>query len=411
MKKVGLWILSLFAMICTYVGIDELIKNTKPENVLPTIIFIVLFGIVFIGAVCALKLKSKYSYLVYLIISILFISIDLQQGKVIKIILIIIELLIIIGILLGKQILSLLDKIFDKKTNKETSSNNENLTIIQPKIESGQIDTYNPLDEETDIFPETIDYQEACKRATELTLEDWRPEMHSYSNNSEEDDSQNYVNDLEAYEIRTPGEPIIVGGYQLTNEEMEFTRYLSNEIQLCIPNASIKLSTRVGPIINYQIFVNCQICRFQFNEKGKKLQVLSKTNVYWYDVKSIKDAIRYIPRIVKYATQLGYSEFSKIWNPFSDSISHINLYYNCCYTLEVKEECKHHIRIDFPLKSDKEQYERYKKVLGDDCPSSISEFNKIKYTSPEDWECLKSVYRKANRKQQIKIKEGITNEK
>lgn len=160
MKKVGLWILSLFAMICTYVGIDELIKNTKPENVLPTIIFIVLFGIVFIGAVCALKLKSKYSYLVYLIISILFISIDLQQGKVIKIILIIIELLIIIGILLGKQILSLLDKIFDKKTNKETSSNNENLTIIQPKIELEQIDTYNPLDEETNIFPETIDYQE-----------------------------------------------------------------------------------------------------------------------------------------------------------------------------------------------------------------------------------------------------------
>lgn len=242
--------------------------------------------------------------------------------------------------------------------------------------------------------------QESIKRLDESINKDWLPKMHSYNkdNESEKDDDLNYVNDLETYEIRTPGEPVIVQGYQLTDEEMYFTRYLSNEIQIYIPNAYIKLTKKFGPIIDYQILSHCQICRFQFNGNGKKLQVLSQTDVYWYDVKSVEIAIKYIPRIVKYAMQLSYGRGSKIWNPFSNDISHINLYYNCCYTLEIKEEIIKQHRADSASKADKEQFERYKNVLGDDCPATLIEFLDIKYDSPEDWNCLKSVYRKINRK-------------
>lgn len=240
--------------------------------------------------------------------------------------------------------------------------------------------------------------QEASKRLEKNINYDWFPK-HSINNVIKQDNDLNYVNDLEAYEISEPSGPIIVQGYQLTDEEISFTRYLSNEIKINIPNAYIKLTKRFGPIINYEIFSHCQICRFQFNDSGKKLQVLSKTDVYWYDISSVNNAIKYIPRIVKYALQLSYNEYGRIWNPFSNDISHINLYYNCCYTLELKDEVIKQYRADSASKADKEQFERYKNVLGDDCPATLIEFLDIKYDSPEDWKCLKSVYRKINRKQ------------
>lgn len=251
--------------------------------------------------------------------------------------------------------------------------------------------------------------QETSKRLEKSIYYDWFPK-HNINNVIEQDDDLNYVNDLETYEIREPLGPIIVQGYQLTDEEISFTRYLSNEIKINIPNAYIKLTKRFGPIINYEIFSHCQICRFQFNDSGKKLQVLSKTDVYWYDINSVNNAIKYIPRIVKYALQLSYNEYGKIWNSFSNDISHINLYYNCCYTLELKDEVIKQYRANSASKSDKEQFKRYRKVLGDDCPTTLIEFLEIKYDCPEDWECLKSVYRKISR-QQINQNKVDKNEK
>lgn len=156
MKKIGLWILSLFAMLCTYVGIDELMTNTERENILPSIIFIVLFAIVFIAAVSALKLKSKYPYLVYLITSILFISFDVQKYKTIKIIIIVIEILIVLWILLGKQIKALINKIYNRKTTNKTTETNY-IPYIDPDTKPEQTNTYNSIEKKIENSSEVND--------------------------------------------------------------------------------------------------------------------------------------------------------------------------------------------------------------------------------------------------------------
>ena len=48
-------------------------------------------------------------------------------------------------------------------------------------------------------------------------------------------------------------------------------------------------------------------------------------------------------------------------------------------------------------KADKQQFERYKNVVGDILPESFEEFRKIKYDNPDEWERLKYQFRTANR--------------
>lgn len=50
-----------------------------------------------------------------------------------------------------------------------------------------------------------------------------------------------------------------------------------------------------------------------------------------------------------------------------------------------------------PSSNDREQFERYKKVLGRNSPKMLEEFNKIKYNDPEKWDELKYQYRTINR--------------
>lgn len=44
-------------------------------------------------------------------------------------------------------------------------------------------------------------------------------------------------------------------------------------------------------------------------------------------------------------------------------------------------------------KQDKEQFERYKAILGDNIPKTLAEFQSIKYNDSEKWEYLKDFYR------------------
>ncbi len=55
--------------------------------------------------------------------------------------------------------------------------------------------------------------------------------------------------------------------------------------------------------------------------------------------------------------------------------------------------------------SDWEQYNRYKKILGNDAPKTFESFQNLKYTEAEKWSVLKGDYRKLNAYQKI-----ITNE-
>lgn len=164
MKKVALWILSVFSMLCIYVGINELFITTEKESILPTIILTVLFIIVFIASVFALKLKTKYPYLIYLILLILFLVIDLNQNKVIKIIFIIVAMLAVIWILLGKQILLLIDKINRKKSKRNITDNDNNLITQKPKTEQEQTDTHNSINEIVKPLSEELNNQEELSK-------------------------------------------------------------------------------------------------------------------------------------------------------------------------------------------------------------------------------------------------------
>ncbi len=57
---------------------------------------------------------------------------------------------------------------------------------------------------------------------------------------------------------------------------------------------------------------------------------------------------------------------------------------------EGQEEWDYYEKSAKNLKSDKKQYKEYKKVLGENAPKSLEEFQKLKYTDSEGWDSLKS---------------------
>ncbi len=55
--------------------------------------------------------------------------------------------------------------------------------------------------------------------------------------------------------------------------------------------------------------------------------------------------------------------------------------------------------------ADKQQYDRYKKLLGSDAPKSFAAFQDLKYTGSEEWSQLKGDYRKLNAYEKIIVNE------
>jgi len=56
-------------------------------------------------------------------------------------------------------------------------------------------------------------------------------------------------------------------------------------------------------------------------------------------------------------------------------------------------------------KADREQFERYKDILGEDAPETLDSFQKLKYNDNEEWKSVQALYRKTNAYNKIILKE------
>ena len=61
-----------------------------------------------------------------------------------------------------------------------------------------------------------------------------------------------------------------------------------------------------------------------------------------------------------------------------------------------QEEWNYYEKSAKNISTDKEQFERYKAVLGKNMPETLAEFQKIKYNDSEKWEDIKYYYRNIN---------------
>ncbi len=224
------------------------------------------------------------------------------------------------------------------------------------------------------------------------TTVDLKPISHQKNNNE-----IRYINVFESYKIKTPNKPIEIENglinYITSMEENIFSEMLSQEILKAIPDATIRLSLRSKFIINYEIYGQCQICRFQYNKYGKMLQILTADTANWIYVYNIDDALNTIPKIVNYAKNLSEYHLKQRDAIYTKTYSYddfyINLYFDCCYTLMPNNKNRSH----YVNSTDRNQYNKYRERLGADCPETIEEFLNIKYNYQEDWEKLKILYR------------------
>lgn len=218
------------------------------------------------------------------------------------------------------------------------------------------------------------------------------------SRNENNNDKVCFINVFESYKIKTPNLPIEISNgaynYITSREESIFTEHLTNEMKKIFPDATIKLSLRHPFIINYELYGNCQICRFQYSRYGHQLQIIKSKGVDWISLYDLDTALNAIPKILAYAKSLSSYHLNYRDTIYQKNYSYddyyINMYFDCCYSV-IPSDDKRRIHVS---SADRQQYINYKNRLGDDCPSTLSEFLSIKYNYPEDWESLKSVYRK-----------------